>query len=463
MTDVIAGQSVTLLSQWYDFEGGSLTDLDATPSITIVNIGTGTPALGTTTTGVTHPGTGSYGYTWTPATSLTAGEYLATWTGTKASAPVTAAETITVTAAGTQQAAVNTEGVWYCTREDVKGALDIKETARSNAEVDRAIAAATRTVEGLLNRTFYPLLATRYFDWPDQYARSWRLWLDASELIELYSLTAGGVAIPNANVNLEPNRTGPPYRRIELRLDTNSAFGGGQTPQRNIAVWGLWGYQNNERPAGQVAAAATDTATTLAVSDSGTIGVGQLLRIGSERLIVTEKAMRATGQTLSADLSTAKNSETMHVPDGTQLVVGETLLVDAERMLVIDIAGNQATVKRAWDGSTLAAHTTGAPIYAPRLLTVTRGALGTTAAAIAQGAQIVAWQVPGPVRQLATAEAIVTELRASSGYAAQTGVGSQSRTVGGGQAVRSAPGVGIADLRDQVYASHGRKARTRAV
>jgi len=29
MTDVIAGQSVALLSQWYDFEGGSLTDLDA--------------------------------------------------------------------------------------------------------------------------------------------------------------------------------------------------------------------------------------------------------------------------------------------------------------------------------------------------------------------------------------------------------------------------------------------------
>jgi len=32
MTDVIAGQPVTLLSQWYDFEGGSLTDLDATPT-----------------------------------------------------------------------------------------------------------------------------------------------------------------------------------------------------------------------------------------------------------------------------------------------------------------------------------------------------------------------------------------------------------------------------------------------
>ena len=97
MTTVIAGQTVDLLSQWYDFEGGSLTDLDAVPSITIARISTGTVVVATTTTGVTHPGTGSYGYGWTPAVDLAPGDYLTTWSGLKGGSPVAAAETVTVT------------------------------------------------------------------------------------------------------------------------------------------------------------------------------------------------------------------------------------------------------------------------------------------------------------------------------------------------------------------------------
>lgn len=462
MTDVTAGQTAVLLAQFYDFAGGSLTNLDATPTISITNIGTGAPALGTTTAGVTHPGTGSYGYTWTPAATLAAGTYLVTWTGTKAAAPVTASETVTVNAPGSAQPSVSTAGAWYCTREDVKQALDMKETARSNTLIDRAVQAATDTVTGQLHRVFYPVLATRYFDWPDQYARPWRLWLDDSELIELYTLSSGGVTIPNANVNLEPNRYGPPYNRIELRIDTSSAFGGGQTPQRAIGAFSLWGYRNDEAPAGAVAAAVTLTAASMDVTDSASIGVGQIIRVGAERLIVTEKTMKATGQTLQADMTAQQNNQILRVVDGTQFTVGETLLLDAERMRIDDIAGNNLTVKRGWDGSTLAVHS-GSAIYAPRTLTVTRGALGTAAGTMAQGDPIVAWQCPGAVRNLAVAEALVDLLRGSSGYAGQTGVGSQSRTVGGGAAVRTAPGVAIGDLRDQVYTSHGRKNRGRAV
>jgi hypothetical protein len=462
MTDAITDQPVTLLSQWLAYEGGSLTDLDATPSITIANVGTGAVVIGPTTTGVTHPGTGSYGYTWTPASTLAAGTYLATWNGTKASSPVDAAETITLTAAGSQQAAVSTEGVWYCTREQVKSMLDMKVTARSDAQVDQAIASATRTVEGNLNRVFYPMLATRYWDWPDQYARPWRLWLDDSELIELHSAVAGGVAIPNANINLEPNRSGPPYRRVEIRLDTNSAFGGGQTPQRNIGLAGLWGYRNDERPAGVTTTAATSTAATVLVSDSSAIGVGQLLRIGAERLIVTEKTMVSTGQTLQAPLDKLKNNETIPVTNGAAFAVGEVLLLDAEWMRIVDIAGNNLTVERGWDGSTLATHA-GSTIYAPRSLTVTRGVLGTTADAIAQGAQIVAWQVPSGVQQLTAAEAVVELLQGSSGYARITGVGSAARQVGGGTTTKTSYGVGLDSLRDRVYQQYGRKARMRAV
>jgi hypothetical protein len=353
-------------------------------------------------------------------------------------------------------------GVWYATREDVKSALDLKETSRSDAQVDRTIEAASRDVEGLLHRRFYPEVDTRYFDWPDQYARPWRLWLDQSELIELTAISSGGVTIPTGNVNPEPNRSGTPFNRVEIQISSDSAFGGGSTTQRDITITGLWGYRNDESPAGSAAAGISNTATTLTVHDASAIGVGQLLRIGTERLIVTGRAMTSTSQTLQADLTEKKNAETVTVTDGTAFTAGEVILIDAERMRIVDVAGNNLVVDRAWDGSTLAAHS-GSTIYASRRLTVTRGALGTTAAAIAQDAAIYRWDPPGPVRTLVIAEAVTTLLQESSGYARTTGVGSASRQVGGGNVTKTQYGTGLEALREMVYTSHGRKARKRAV
>jgi hypothetical protein len=350
----------------------------------------------------------------------------------------------------------------YCTREDVKAALDLKETARSNASVDRAVQAATDAVEAMCHRRFYPQLATRYFDWPDQYARPWRLWLDDSELISVTALSSGGTAIPASAYNLEPNRNGPPYNRIELHIDSSSAFGGGQTPQRDITVTGLFGYSNDESPAGTVDEAMTTGETDLDVTDSAAIGVGQILRVGTERLLVTEKSMKSTGQTLQAALTAQQNGVTVAVQNGAGYSVDEVILLDSERMLIVDIAGNNLTVKRGWDGSVLAAHA-GSTVYAPRTLTVQRGALGTTAATMSQGDAIWRWRPPAAVRELCIAEAVVSLLQESSGYARTTGVGSGARQVGGGQVAKTEYGVGISDLRDKTYTSHGRKARVRAV
>jgi hypothetical protein len=122
-------------------------------------------------------------------------------------------------------------------------------------------------------------------------------------------------------------------------------------------------------------------------------------------------------------------------------------------MLIEDIAGNNLTVRRAWDGSTIAAHSVGATVYAPRTLTVTRGALGTTAATHLTAASVYRWDAPGPVRQLCVAEALTDLLQGRSGYA---------RTAGAGENEREATGRGLKDLRERVYVSHGRKARTRA-
>ncbi|WP_424891791.1 hypothetical protein [Streptomyces sp. XH2] len=348
-------------------------------------------------------------------------------------------------------------GVWYATREDVKDALDVKETARANSRIDRAIEAASRSVEGLLHRRFYPLTATRYWDWPnEQTARPWRLWLDDSELISVASLSSGGVTIGSSAYNLEPNRTGPPYSRIELKLSTSASFGGGSTHQRDITVTGLWGYSNDETYVADVDESMTLTETDLDVTTSAGIGVGAVLRVGAERLLVMEKSMKDTLVDLPAPMTASAADVTVQgVSAGFS--VGEVILLDSERMLIVDKTATSLTVKRAWDGSTLAAHT-GSDIYALRTLTVTRGALGTTAATMSAGDDIYRWNPPGPVQTLTIAEASNTLLQEPAGYArtvrAQTGTGTRSI---------AAVTASLEELRAQVYGSHGRKARTRAV
>lgn len=350
--------------------------------------------------------------------------------------------------------------LWYATREDVKAALDVQETARNNSQIDRALSAATRSIEDLCHRRFYPEVATRSWDWPTtQGAASWRLWLDDSELIDLTSITSGGTAISPSDVLLEPNRSGPPYNRIELNIGSDAAFGGGSTHQRDITITGLYGYRDEETLLGVTVEALDDTETGVDVdaTTSALAGVGSLLRIDTERMIVTGRAQLHTGQTLGADLAAQAKDVTVSVQSGAAFTVDEVILIDGERMRIIDIAGNTLIVKRGWDGSTLAGHTTGAAIYAPRALTVQRGVLGTTAAAHAGGATVARWDPPGLVRTLAIAESLNTLTLETAGYsrALRSGEGANSE--------RSRDTRGIEGLRQQVYTSYGRKARTRGV
>ncbi|MFB6937584.1 hypothetical protein [Streptomyces chartreusis] len=353
-------------------------------------------------------------------------------------------------------------GVWYATRESVMRALDSKLTARNAGQIDEALEAASRDVESLCHRVFYPEIDTRYFDWPDsQYGTPWRLWLDDSELISLTSLSSGGVAIDLADVLLEPNRSGPPYNRIELNTGTSAAFGGGSTHQRDVAAVGLWaGCALAESTVGALTAAvATTTATTVTVNGaaSARLGVGSVVRVDSERMLVTGRSMADTGQNLAADIDQQIKTVIIPVASGAAFAADEVILIDGERMLIVDIAGNTLIVKRAWDGSANAAHASGADIYAPRTLTVERGALGTTAATHIDAAPAVRWDPPGPVNLLTIAETINTLNMQQSAYSKVF----RSGESGGSERARDQKG--IERLRSQVYDSHARKGRVRAV
>jgi hypothetical protein len=342
---------------------------------------------------------------------------------------------------------------WYCTREDVKSASDSKLTARDDAQVDRAIGAQSRVVEGCLHRRFYPQTATRTFDWPNgQRAAPWVLWLNDDEVATVSQLVSAGVTISANDYLLRPDH-GPPFTRVEIDLDSSAAFGGADTHQRSIAITGVFmGCPLEERPAGALAEDLDTVETAVDVTNGALVGVGTILRVDSERMIVTGRSFLDTTVNLGGDGLTNSISDVVAEITGVQ--PGELLLVDGERLLVVDVAGSNAIVKRAWDGSVLAAHSAGADVFASRTLTVERGALGTTAAVHTNAAPLAAHVVPDAVRALTVAKAQVQIAQEQAAY---------GRTVGSSDNEREAAGKGVAALEDAAYTTHGRKARQRAV
>jgi hypothetical protein len=351
----------------------------------------------------------------------------------------------------------------YTTREILKRALDQGEVPKNNRNIDRCIASASRNAEAMVHRVLYPRVATKYFDWPNaQDAVAWRLWLDDADLISVSSMSSGGTAISAADFNLEPNRTGPPYNRVEIDISSSATFGGGSTHQRDITITGVWGYTDDHLSAGVTSEAldASETGVDVSAAVSAEVGVGSILKIDSERMLVTDRAQIDTGQNVGgAGLTANKNAQSLTVADGTQFSVDEVILVESERMLIEEISGNVLSVERAFEGSTIAAHAAGVDIYAPRTLTVSRGALGSTAATHNSGATVEVWQVPAAVRQYVTAEAIHQLMQEQTGWFRTMSASS----IFGGTARRAATVEALVDFREQMYRTYGRKARTRTI
>ncbi|SEO83468.1 hypothetical protein [Actinacidiphila rubida] len=349
--------------------------------------------------------------------------------------------------------------VWYATREDVRSALSSASTARSDEQIDRAIETGSRAVDDLCQRSFAPVLATRYKDWPSlQRTRAWKLYLDRDEVISVQTLTSAGVEIPDTDYYPEPVNSGPPYTRIETRLDRPSMFNTGQTHQRAIAITGVFGYRDDSVTASSLTASIDASQASITIDTPSAVGVGSLLRIGDERLIVTGKTIGNTGQVLQTPLAAKKDAVLLDAADGSRFAKGDVIKLGAESMLVRAVASNQLTVERAFDGTVLDSHSADA-IWAATTLTVARGVCGTTAATAASGAPVTRWVAPAQARTLAIAEAMCTLLSEQAGYArtvrAQAGTG--TRSVAAITAERDA-------LRQQVADSRlARKIRTRAV
>ena len=356
----------------------------------------------------------------------------------------------------------------YVNRERVTAVPDIKFTARFTDSVDRAIESASDAIDGVCHRRFYNIDETKYWDWPNfQRAYPWRLWFDQSDIADVTVnppvVHTGGdgidgtqVLIPANQIKWGPWNYAPPFTFLELDRATNAAFGFGKTPQRDITITATFGYWLKLKSAGSLATALTDTTSTvITVTNAAALGVGDVATIDTERMLVTERNMADTTQNQQGTgCSTASSADTaLTVTDGTKFFSGETLLLDNERMNIIDISANILTVRRAWDGTVLQVHS-GARIYAGRQLTVTRGDLGTTAATHANNATININVVPAAVRDYALALALVQVLDETGGFTDAQGSGS-SRISGIGKS--------LGDKLDYVVTKYARKARKRSV
>lgn len=296
-----------------------------------------------------------------------------------------------------------------------------------NVQLDRACRMGSRSVESFCHRTFYPRIETRSFDYPGTRATALKVWLDDWELIEATSVTSDGVTIPPTTGYLLRPNSGPPYDRIEIQRDSAYSFAGG--PQNAITIVGLPGYRNDESTLTALASAvSTPAATTIDVDNPA--DVGSVIRIDSERMQVLGKTWTASAVNCTA-LTANASSNSITTTDSENFTVGERILIDAERLEVLDIAGDTVILRRAVDGSALAAHANGTGIYWQHRLTVERGALGTTAATHLDNAVVYRWEPPSQVQVLSLAYAEDSFLQENSGYARLTGQGENERPVGG--------------------------------
>lgn len=346
------------------------------------------------------------------------------------------------------------DGMTYASVEDIKDALDILETARAESQIRRVLHSATDSVEGLLKRRFYPETRTQLFDWYSELGATdlpWTLWLDSNEVISVSELNSDGV-ISASDYYLKPD-DGPPYTRIELKASTSASFSVGTADQSSVSVAGVFGYSDEQEAAGALFDPVNSSATTIDVTDGSLVGIGNLLKIGTERMVVTGRSFKDITETITADVSSASTT-TIPVGSGGDFNEDELILIGGERMLITDIAGNNLVVKRGWDGSTLESHSSGATVYVSRTLTVVRAALGSTAAAHTDGDSVTRLAVPPLIRDLTIAEAMAQLLQERTAYA---------RTIGKGDQESEVRGVGLADLRDRAVKAYGlRKTKARA-
>src|ERR1700754_347332 len=337
---------------------------------------------------------------------------------------------------------------WYCTREAVLASFEVAESTRIAPLVDREILASSERVDHQLHRKFTVEFITLKFDWPNNsYAPVWRLYLNERSILSVQRIVSGGVELNPADYFLyrADGEQEPPFDYIEINRDSSAAFTSGTSPQRAIEIEALAGYVATTSVTGSLSTTINDTTDTLIVeptNNRGGTGTGSALIIGDERMHVLERGYVDSGTVLLKDLESRNADSTIELADTSAITMYDFIVIDGEYMLVQAIVGSNLIVRRALNGSVLAPHSAGYPIYVPNSYRVIRGAYGTTAASHTAGATVNVQRYPAQIEQLALAESVVSVAQNAGLYA---------RVVGQGGSTREAVGKGLDDMRRSAY------------
>lgn len=301
----------------------------------------------------------------------------------------------------------------YCTLDE------LNEDSEGSSGLDvsvlrRFILPASEYIAGEIG-PFLPVLETRLLN-----ARGEVLYVPA--LLRLTGdLSNGAETVAQANVALrstaqngQPFWHNGPYLRIDpidgVTVNWSEAVNGVQAP-------GAWGYYEEARATGATLAAAQNVSVeTAQVANGSLLSPGMLLKIGDEWLFVRDYgAATASVTTLASALDAS--SETISLASGAAVNVGEILKVEFELLKVLDIEGNNAFVVRGWNKTRKTSHTSGTAVGALRTFAVTRAVNGSTAAAHDSGASISRMVAPSDVNYLARQIATLMMKKSQGGYA----------------------------------------------
>ena len=202
------------------------------------------------------------------------------------------------------------------------GVLNITGTA-NDARLRAALENASRWIDRSCNRHFYALAATRVFDGdgspalliPDLAAITSLKTDEDRDRTHEVTWTAGDYFLlpGNADPASSGNPLSRPYTKVEADPNgTRQAFPAGR---QTVQITGHWGWWRHLRRATETLGEALDSSET------------------------------------GVDVSAR-----------TDIQAGHTLLVDSEQMYVESYAGNTLTVRRGVNGTTAAAHDSGAAI-----------------------------------------------------------------------------------------------------
>lgn len=362
----------------------------------------------------------------------------------------------------------------YATNEQITRSLEVAQATYSKYLIAAKIASASDSIDGFLHRRFYPEQRIILRDWPN-YSSSptWEIELGDNELISVSQVLSNGVDITSDIIlRREDDKQEPPYSSIQVDLASNSAFSGGTTFQQAITIAGLYSGDKDTSTvlSGGVLSGAINSSVTTAVINpvSGyyTVGTGSLLLMGTERMLTTDRRMSAvSGQTVTGTITQEQATRTVGVTSGAAFAADEIILINSERMRIDDIAGNNLIVSRAWDGTVLGAHAVSDVVYAMRTFTITRGALGSTAASHSDAVSVYVHDYPPLVNELCVAETVVMLQQNAGGYTAS--ISAPVPSFGGFRSNRPAQkepmGQGLPDIRDRCWRAHGRKNRLAAI